>query len=335
MRSRALLVTLMTVCTGVVLTLLGVGPASATFAGGNGAIAFVRNGNVWTADAGGSGQHRLTRNGGFSTPTWSPDGQLLAYRNGGRIVVRDVATGERLIVAKRAASAPSWSPDGSSIAFVRVLDDAPCGEQAVFAVAADGSDKPRLVFNPFSDNCPHGTDVFGLGTYTPGGGSLVLTTCYRYRDDTCTLSEVSADPAQRSVRSVVAIRCDEEDTPVDGNPGSCDFGLHLSAGDVGPFGNGVLFSGKGGNPPLPGTSSFPEGTLEKVYAVDKSGSGLHRVSTAPNGQDPVWSPNGSYVLFTQQSGSTSNIVRVQGTSAGATPTVLIRNASQADWQPVR
>ena len=40
------------------------------------------------------------------------------------------------------------------------------------------------------------------------------------------------------------------------------------------------------------------------------------------------------VLFTQKSGTTNNIMRVVGTSATAKATILIANASQADWQPV-
>jgi hypothetical protein len=36
------------------------GPADATFAGGNGKVAFYRNGDVWTMNADGTGQRMLT-----------------------------------------------------------------------------------------------------------------------------------------------------------------------------------------------------------------------------------------------------------------------------------
>ncbi len=249
-------------------------PASATFPGSNGLVAFIRAGDLYTV-APSSGQvERLTTSGGISAPTWSPQGTAIAYKKRANLVVRTVATGQVTRVATGVASGPAWSPDGGEIAFVAPLPEAECGEQAVYAVPATGGAEPRLVFNPFSDNCPHGTDVFGLGTYASGGQGLLLTTCYRYRDDLCGINEVSTDPANRTVRHVESISCNEEDTPLDyQHPGTCDFGLHLSAAKVGPGGNGVLFSGKGGNPPLPGTSSFPNGTLEKVYVIDKSGIG--------------------------------------------------------------
>ena len=277
---------------------------------------------------------QLTTSGGISAPTWSPDGTAIAYKKRANLVVRTLATGRAKRVATGVDSGPSWSPDGLSVAFVAPLPDAECGEQAVYTVPAAGGDT-RLAFDPLSDNCPHGTDVFGLGSWTADGQGLLLTTCYRYRDDQCDINEVSADPANRTVRHVVGIACDEEDTPLDpDHPGTCDFGLHLSAGELSPDGNGVVFSGKGGNPALPGTSSFPDGTLEKVYVVDRTGSGLHQVSTASNGHDPTWSPRGTSVLFTQRTGSTNNVMQVRGTSASAVATVLIEDASQAAWQPL-
>jgi Tol biopolymer transport system component len=57
--------------------------------------------------------------------------------------------------------------------------------------------------------------------------------------------------------------------------------------------------------------------------------------SAVRGHSPTWSPNGGVVLFTQKSGTTRNVMRVSGTSTTATATVLIPNASQPDWQPVR
>ena len=333
LRGLALLVVgiLLSSLAGVALS----SPASATFPGSNGLVAFIRAGNLYTFAPSSENVEQLTTSGGISAPTWSPDGTSIAYKKRGNLVVRTLATGSTTRVATGVDSGPAWTPDGRSIAFVAPLPEAECGEQAVYSVPAAGGADPSLVFNPLSDNCPHGTDVFGLGTYTAGGQGLLLTTCYRYRDDQCDINEVSTDPANRTVRNVVGIECNEEDTPLDyQHPGTCDFGLHLSAGQVGPGGNGVLFSGKGGNPPLPGTSSFPDGTLEKVYAIDKSGSGLHQVSTAANGHDPTWSPNGTFVLFTQKTGSTNNVMRVKGTSASAVATVLIENASQPDWQPV-
>ena len=42
-----------------------------------GKIAFIREGNIWLADAGGSNQRQLTKDGNFTRPSWSPDGKYL------------------------------------------------------------------------------------------------------------------------------------------------------------------------------------------------------------------------------------------------------------------
>ena len=56
------------------------GPSEATFAGGNGKVAFYRNGDVWTMNADGTGATRLTTNYNAEyNPAGSPDGSLIAY----------------------------------------------------------------------------------------------------------------------------------------------------------------------------------------------------------------------------------------------------------------
>ena len=148
------------------------------------------------------------------------------------------------------------------------------------------------------------------------------------------------DGESHTSRELLSIKCYEQSTPLDElNPGQCDYGLHLSDAKVAPDGKQVVFSGEGGyeapTGTLPGSTPFPtQATLEKVYAVDTSGAGLRRVSTAGSGYNPTWSPTGDTVVFTQKVGGTPNLM-VSGTAARDGASVLIADASQADWQPIR
>jgi Tol biopolymer transport system component len=339
LRRTVLLAAIVALLSGVLMG-VSLSPASATFPGKNGLILFNRGGDLYTATASGSSLKRMTSTGGISGAKWSPDGKRIAYRRGGNLLVRTVATGRTITVAIGVASAPQWSPDGARVAYLAKLPDKWCEEQGIFSVPSTGGAAPRLDYNPTvatgDSNCEHGTFIYGLGTYLPGGQSILLTTCYGWHDEDCWLVEASVDGWNGSPRGIYGISCTQEDAyPEDGSPAKCSYALHLSEARIGPGGNGVLFSGKGGNPPLPGSSASPTlSTPERIYAIDKSGSGLHQVSTATSGHSPTWSPDGSTVLFTQKSGTGNNLLKVTGTSSTVRATVLIKNASQADWQPV-
>ncbi|HUB41821.1 MAG TPA: hypothetical protein VMA72_23500 [Streptosporangiaceae bacterium] len=101
------------------------GAAQAAYPGGNGLIAFVRGGNIYTinpAHAAGS-LLRLTRDGRASGPRWSPNGKQLAYVHRGNLWVMnaDGSHKKRLTDAapRYTDSRPTWSPNGRYLAFVR------------------------------------------------------------------------------------------------------------------------------------------------------------------------------------------------------------------------
>jgi len=94
------------------------------------ALAFVKDGVIWTAELDGSGARRLLFDRGKDHElVWSPDGSRLAFVSGrGDHAFVGVYSGpEKPIVFMSPSinrdSAPAWSPDSARLAFVRLRGD--------------------------------------------------------------------------------------------------------------------------------------------------------------------------------------------------------------------
>ena len=92
---------------------------------GDGRVALVRGGNVFTVQPDAVGLTRLTGGGVSSGPAWSPDGKRIAYVRESAPGVRDLwimaadGSGKTQVTTSgvTAAGSPSWSPDGGRLAF--------------------------------------------------------------------------------------------------------------------------------------------------------------------------------------------------------------------------
>ncbi|MDP9220506.1 MAG: hypothetical protein M3P23_08200 [Actinomycetota bacterium] len=159
---------------GVALLATTVTPASATFSGDNGRIAFRRyfdadrtRGAVFTVRPDGSGERQVTYPpAGYldDDPDWSPDGRQLAFirvnKNGcgtdclyaSLFVVNADGSHLKQLTSSTpgvdcangggCAAGPAWSPDGKTIAFQRQtgpLVDDEWTETAIYIIGADGS----------------------------------------------------------------------------------------------------------------------------------------------------------------------------------------------------
>jgi Tol biopolymer transport system component len=148
-------------------------PASATFPGENGKIAFERQGGIYTMDADGSNELLLTTSG--NEPSWSPDGAKIVFssiRDGDReiYVMNSDGTGQtRLTNHSGFDGSPTWSPNGEKIAFTRGLEPS-----EIYVMDSDGSSPTSLTSdlslsssNP--DWSPDGTKIVFYGTLNEEG----------------------------------------------------------------------------------------------------------------------------------------------------------------------
>jgi hypothetical protein len=173
---------------GAALFLLFAGAGGASADASPPELAYLRDGDVWFANADGSGAQRLTFTEAESRPAWSPDGSQIAsvsYRDDSSrarsalYVMDGDGGGARRITDGSVAyfqDAPVWSPDGTQIAIVGIR--AGSGGSDVLLAAADGSGSRWLTHTPLQESAVQwsgiGRIVFGAfdGIYevaTPDG----------------------------------------------------------------------------------------------------------------------------------------------------------------------
>jgi hypothetical protein len=98
-------------------------PASASYLGSEGRIAFVRHGDIYSISPSGTGLRLLASGGQDSGPRWSPDGRQLAYVDGGNLWIMNADGSHKHEVTSgapgQADGRPSWSPNGRYLAFIQ------------------------------------------------------------------------------------------------------------------------------------------------------------------------------------------------------------------------
>lgn len=292
-RSRVAAVAILVV-SGVVLA--GCGGASAdresTPQPGLGLIAFEKGDRIYVANPDGSGSRRITRGHATAVPRWAPSGRELAFlgERGGRwdlYLVRADGSGERRLTNTEAEEMDvEWAPNGLSLALVTKR-----GSEHVLELVRRSGGSPRVVLSGVA-----GDD---LPAWSPDSRRLAVT-----RRGAITIVDRDGQSARDLVRG---------ETPSwspDGERIAFTRGSQMYSVGVDGSGERRLASADAINV-VPKFSPDGEriafettgGVLDVLSGkvgiglVGADGSDLETVVTDAADYPPVWSPDGSSLLY--------------------------------------
>jgi TolB protein len=242
--------------------------------------------NIWVMDADGSNARQISDSPtGVSAPDLSPDGTRIVYLDGTSVMTMNADGTNPTQVNKYPATyrQPKWSPDGTRI---------------LYAVGTVGVDKAELYTMR-----PDGSDVVKVFSQPGGaaGGS--------WSPDGTRLAVVVGDNPYTTASEAALWSV----TLTDGKATKVADGSYGTAWS--PDGKRIAFS----RSVQASSSVCPMGgtPCSEIFTIAADGSDLRQVSTGdPKYQvAPVWSPDGTRLLYTLVSGTSADIysMRLDGT----------------------
>jgi Tol biopolymer transport system component len=289
-------------------------PASATYAGNDGRLAFVRAKQIYTVAPAGGAVKRLTYSGKNFRPKWSPDGKRIAYVHGTPAGARDVwvmsadGTNKTQVThLGNVTAAATWSPDGKTLAF-GVGDNPAFGQLSTIKSSAPFGTPIAIqgYLRDCTDCDPDSTDLAPIyvdrfAAWSPDGTTIAV---FNHDDGQFDDAIYKYDVATRVSREYAATGAD--------CCGYIDLS-DLAWGPHGEFGYGAAATGE-----LDGADPFVKLVYPGFVPVDGDRS-------------PAPSPQGTRIAFTNAAAGAPRIL--VATAAGAHRRVVTQG-QQPDWQPL-
>jgi hypothetical protein len=324
--------------TGLVTAAMG--PAHATAPGSDGLIAFVRQGDIFTAHLDGSHLKQLTHHKGLLTatqPKWSPDGKHIAYvQEGdfGRPFIWEMSADGSHKHKLWKGQDPAWSPNGKILAFVESLTvplgqpNTGCDYAEVWSESVAGGGH-TVINNQGDGKCFAGGVPLDYGStlsWSKHDGLIyagVQTAVYAGADNVLVVDAYvegmhpSGSDAMKITNPVVLKQSAANHDHLKAIPAAPTV-------DTSPIKGQVVYS-----EPL-STDSVDGGIVREENVGNES---INLISEAHHTNLPVYSPNGKNVLFVQHTPGTKKFLIKRIALSKHDKTTTLFKGSQPDWQP--
>lgn len=296
-----------------VLALLAA-PSEGAFSGANGKLAFVRDGDVYTAQPDGSAVTRLTSGPAREAdPAWSPDGTLIAFATDrddpspgtcttcdwNLYTMRADGSDLRQVTTDTAGdTGPAWSPDQLQLGFVK-SPSPPFGLAHLWKINADGTGESRLS----DDDCDTKLDA----AWSPNG-QWIAVTCVIGFDQNIYYYTPGGSPAGAGVTGV-------------------PYG-HSGEANWAPDSNAIAVALEEYEPELDDFCRYAE--IWAAGANLTNNMSFHCRTPSPDDRSPAWSPDASKLAFWSNRGPIGTYVIG---ADGSNPT-FVTDGTKPDWQPI-